>query len=429
MRSIGLEEAIDPAQPDHIYAALEVGGAMRSLDGGETWEDGSADLVKLSELPHLKSRIVSDSEMEGMLDGHALCVSGAASGTVFLALRMGLFRSTDRAAHWQDMEVGRFSPLTYGRDIRVSPQDPRVLYACLSPAARSEDGSLYRSADLGETWSRFDHGVKAESTMMAVALHPRDADRVYCVSRTGQVFGTEDAVGQTISIGSRRFTVVGVGEKLGNQFVNDDDFIQEMEGMYMPLSTLRKFYSGEDNPVALLAVKTRDMERLGDLKSEVEASLKIAHRGAQDFKVSNVAAGKAGLWFFQIGDRQEFSNFQLSATPFAPDKLEASKGTIRVIGDAAKSLTWKQACAKLGATPITATGQRVPRGADELISSGVGGAQMAFEDVRDPASVQQDIDRRRLARCKVGGASCEDRAGGQEFEAAQGPLMRVVRFR
>ena len=25
-----------------------------------------------------------------------------------------------------------------------------------------------------------------------VALHPRDADSVYCVSRTGQVFGTQD---------------------------------------------------------------------------------------------------------------------------------------------------------------------------------------------------------------------------------------------
>jgi len=185
--------AVDPSQPEHIYAALEVGGAMRSLDGGETWSDCSADLVKLSELPHLKSRIVSDSEMEGMLDGHALCVSAAAPGTVILALRMGLFRSTDRGAHWKDMEVGRFSPLTYGRDIRVSPQDPRVLYACLSPAARSQDGSLYRSADLGETWTRFDHDVKADSTMMAVALHPRDGSAVYCVSRSGQVFGTENA--------------------------------------------------------------------------------------------------------------------------------------------------------------------------------------------------------------------------------------------
>ncbi len=91
------------------------------------------------------------------------------------------------------MEVGRFSPLTYSRDVRVSPEDPRVLYACLSPAARSKDGSLYRSADLGQTWTRFDHGIKAETTMMAVALHRQDANQVHCVSRGGQVFSTLDA--------------------------------------------------------------------------------------------------------------------------------------------------------------------------------------------------------------------------------------------
>jgi photosystem II stability/assembly factor-like uncharacterized protein len=182
----------DPANPDELYAALEVAGVMRSLDGGQHWQDCSADLAKLAERPHLKSRIQSDTDIEGMMDGHALCVSEARPGTVFLAVRMGLFRSTDRGVHWEDMEVGRFSPLTYARDVRVSPHDPRVLYACLSPAARSEDGSLYRSDDLGETWSRFDRGVKAESTMMTVALHPADPDRLYCASRTGQVFGTED---------------------------------------------------------------------------------------------------------------------------------------------------------------------------------------------------------------------------------------------
>jgi photosystem II stability/assembly factor-like uncharacterized protein len=105
---------------------------------------------------------------------------------------MGLFRSDDRGTTWQDMEVGRFSPFTYGRDLRVSPHDPRVLYACLSPAARSQDGALYRSADLGATWTRVDHGVTAESTMMAVALHPRDPDQVACVTRFGQVFDTVD---------------------------------------------------------------------------------------------------------------------------------------------------------------------------------------------------------------------------------------------
>jgi photosystem II stability/assembly factor-like uncharacterized protein len=184
--------AADPAHPDEVYAALEVGGVMRSLDGGESWDDCSADLVKMAERPHLRSRIQSDSETEGMLDGHALCVSAARPGAVVLAVRMGLFRSDDRGASWQDLEVRRFSPLTYARDVRVSPHDPRRLYACLSPAARSQDGSLYRSADFGESWTRIDHDVKAESTMMAVALHPRDPDQVYSVARLGQVFGTRD---------------------------------------------------------------------------------------------------------------------------------------------------------------------------------------------------------------------------------------------
>jgi photosystem II stability/assembly factor-like uncharacterized protein len=184
--------AADPARPDELYAALEVGGVMRSLDGGEHWDDMTAGLLELAKLPHLKSRIGSDTDIEGMLDGHALAVSAARPGTVYLAVRMGLFESADRGSTWRDMGVGRFSPLTYGRDVRVSPHDPRMLYACLSPAARSQDGSLWKSPDLGQSWTRVDRGIKAESTMMAMALHPRDPDQIHCVSRTGQLFGTVD---------------------------------------------------------------------------------------------------------------------------------------------------------------------------------------------------------------------------------------------
>jgi photosystem II stability/assembly factor-like uncharacterized protein len=184
--------AADPSQPRELYAGLEVDGIQRSLDGGETWEDCSQELVKLADRPHLRSRIGSDTEIEGMMDTHALCVSSARPGTVFLAVRMGIFRSPDRGKTWEDMEIGRFSPLTYARDLQVSPHDARTLYACLSPAARSEDGSLYRSDDLGGSWRRVDHGVRVQSTMMAMALHPEDPEQVYCATRGGQVFGTQD---------------------------------------------------------------------------------------------------------------------------------------------------------------------------------------------------------------------------------------------
>ncbi|MBI3513415.1 MAG: hypothetical protein HY060_05025 [Proteobacteria bacterium] len=185
--------AVDPTEADTLYATVEVNGVMRSRDAGESWQDCSADLIKMAaENPKLKSAIGSKNDSEGMLDGHALCVSPAAPGTVIVAVRMGLFRSTDRGGSWRDMEVGRFSPLTYGRDIRVSPHDPRVLYAALSVAAASEHGRIYRSNDLGETWKRFDEGLNPASTMMAVTPHPRDPNQVYCATRRGEVFGTQD---------------------------------------------------------------------------------------------------------------------------------------------------------------------------------------------------------------------------------------------
>ena len=50
-------------------------------------------------------------------------------------------------------------------------------------------------------------------------------------------------------------------------------------------------------------------------------------------KVSNVSSGKAGLWLFQVGERQEYDNFELSQTPFAPTKLDAAGKGHRVVYD------------------------------------------------------------------------------------------------
>ena len=53
-----------------------------------------------------------------MLDGHAVCTSAADPDSVIIAVRMGLFRSEDQGKTWQDIRVDRFSPFTYGRDMR-----------------------------------------------------------------------------------------------------------------------------------------------------------------------------------------------------------------------------------------------------------------------------------------------------------------------
>lgn len=184
--------AVDPSRPDEIYAALEVSGVIRSSDGGDSWTDLSAPLIKLSEQPHLKSRLSSDTDASGMLDSHAIAVSAASPGNPFLAVRMGVFRSADRGVNWRDIEVGKHSPLTYCRDVIVSPHNANVLYGAFSTAARGQDGTLYRSDDLGASWRRFDNGTKANATMMEVSAHPHDPATVCGVSRCGQIFATAD---------------------------------------------------------------------------------------------------------------------------------------------------------------------------------------------------------------------------------------------
>lgn len=190
-RTIGI--ALDPARPDDIYVALEVSGVIHSRDGGDTWTDVSAPLIKLSEdFPHLKSRLDSHTDASGMLDSHAIVVSAAKPGRAMLAVRMGLFTTDDHGQSWVDMEVGKHSPLTYCRTVKVSPHDPNTLYAGFSVSSRGKDGALYRSNDLGKTWKAYTHGITAHATMMFVDVHRRDPKRVYGVSRCGQVFGTED---------------------------------------------------------------------------------------------------------------------------------------------------------------------------------------------------------------------------------------------
>ena len=58
-----------------------------------------------------------------------------------------------------------------------------------------------------------------------------------------------------------------------------------------------------------------------------------------------------------------------------PDKLEAVGGKIQEIDKPTNSMTWKQACAKLGTQPLTTRGKNP--GKETLTTGGVGGAQMA----------------------------------------------------
>jgi xanthine dehydrogenase YagR molybdenum-binding subunit len=58
-----------------------------------------------------------------------------------------------------------------------------------------------------------------------------------------------------------------------------------------------------------------------------------------------------------------------------PSELESVDGRVRVAADHSRSVSWKEACSKLGAQTLTVRGSNPGEG--DLINSGVGGVQMA----------------------------------------------------
>lgn len=153
----------------------------------------------------------------------------------------------------------------------------------------------HRSLELGRFISDLDESSFAKVCVLGHRLRTR-------------LFGTEEPLGQFVMVGGRAFRVIGVGKKLGNNFVNDDEFDEEMEGLTVPLSTLRKFYLGDETPLAFIAVKTAQVEKLGDLKAETTSSLKLAHHGAEDFRVQNIAEE---ILRFRKGIKEVLFNWQV----------------------------------------------------------------------------------------------------------------------
>jgi xanthine dehydrogenase YagR molybdenum-binding subunit len=65
-----------------------------------------------------------------------------------------------------------------------------------------------------------------------------------------------------------------------------------------------------------------------------------------------------------------------------PSELECANGTVRVKGDPSRSLSWKEACSKIGAIPLTVRGKNPDKSKPpDLTNSGVGGVNMADVEV------------------------------------------------
>jgi photosystem II stability/assembly factor-like uncharacterized protein len=167
------------ANENELYGAVEVGGIIRSLDGGEHWEN-------LSHGQYLNDDYV---------DMHGVLVSSFRPGTVFTIGRAGIFSSLDGGDHWQHVPVEPLNAKgqTYCRSIREVPGDPKTIWVAGGGNFKSDVGALFRSSDGGVNWDRADLGFEPNSTMFALAFNQRQPGMMYCASSDGDVWASHDS--------------------------------------------------------------------------------------------------------------------------------------------------------------------------------------------------------------------------------------------
>jgi photosystem II stability/assembly factor-like uncharacterized protein len=153
---------IDPQDPNRVFVAVlghpygpnSERGVFRSTDGGATWQKilykdddtGATDLAFDPKNPQTLYADMWSSRRPpwtagGPLEGHT----------------GGLFKSTDGGDSWRPLTKGLpTNAQGLGRiGFGISPSNPNRIYALVDAAP--EVGGLYRSDDAGESWQRINH--------------------------------------------------------------------------------------------------------------------------------------------------------------------------------------------------------------------------------------------------------------------------------
>jgi putative ABC transport system permease protein len=182
--------------------------------------------------------------------------------------------------------------------LRVEDQkyfDGSVLISSIGPVGESRAvvtaGSVTRRIDVYGITPAF-VGIKGRKTSAGRFLGESDVESKKPVCVLGfklkeQLFGGDNAIGQQVSIGGRRLTVIGVGTKFNMQFVNDDDMRKETGGAYVPFTVYQDMF-GRANSISYMLAKTDDPEKSIDAEDEAAGIVAHAHSNIHDVRVENV---------------------------------------------------------------------------------------------------------------------------------------------
>lgn len=161
---------VDLHEPQRIFAGIELGGVMKSEDGGLNWQDRKPG---------------------SQFDVHSLTMTPAARNRVYEAAGGGFAQSRDGGASWQSENEG-LGNYTYLVNLAVNPANPNIIVASAAPGARrayqpSHAESVLVRKEGGKDWEIIDTGLPeaAGSTVFHLMTDPTRKHHFYALNNRG----------------------------------------------------------------------------------------------------------------------------------------------------------------------------------------------------------------------------------------------------
>jgi photosystem II stability/assembly factor-like uncharacterized protein len=173
--------AFDPYDADTVYACIEVGGLLKSKDGGDTWR-----------------------ELEGLYeDVHRIVIHPQDPKRLYVVTGRGLYVSQDAGATFEQW-ISRPSPVgNYPDALVLHPRHPELIFlgaAEHGPGRWREThfagARISRSKDGGRTWEVLCNGLpdRLQASIEAMCLDDwGDSVSVFAATTAGEVYCSDDA--------------------------------------------------------------------------------------------------------------------------------------------------------------------------------------------------------------------------------------------
>jgi photosystem II stability/assembly factor-like uncharacterized protein len=162
--------AIDPGNPDIIYAGTSTSGVSKSTDGGATWNQANSGLTEMA------NTIVVDPSDSNIVY----------AGTFDFVRQWGsVFKSTDGGGSWSFVITGLTNAPVNA--IAIHPDKPYIIYA------GTDGAGVLKSINGGATWHIINLGI-TNPQITAISIDAANPKTVYVGTRGG-VFKSQSMFG------------------------------------------------------------------------------------------------------------------------------------------------------------------------------------------------------------------------------------------